>query len=163
MSSWNAKISLLNISGDPLDSSSSSRSRSAIIPTPNLPESAVSVPPQSRFSTSTRISSSRFSGGVGFNDSGVGSTCTTINFTEKERTGHRCPSSSGGCTLVTGGVEDCSKTCTKPYPLSSTMKPHTRTYYDHHYGKCSSLTVDTLFQIINTFFSIDNNILILYK
>ena len=134
------KIFSVNISGDPLDSSSSSRSRSAIIPTPNLPESAVSVPPQSRFSTSTRISSSRFSGGVGFNDSGVGSTCTTIGFAEKERNGQRCPSSSGGCTLVTGGVEDCSKTCTKPYPLSSTMKPHTRNYYDHHYGKCSSPT-----------------------
>merc|ERR1719322_535201 len=93
--------------GDPLDSSSSSRSRSVIIP--NVPDaSSGPLPPgQSRFSTSTRMSSSKFSG---LNDSGLGSTCTTVAFAEKERRMRFPSSSAGGCTLVaTGGLEDCSK------------------------------------------------------
>ena len=98
------------------------------------------MPVPSRFSTSTRVSSSKFSGGgVGLNDSGLGSTCTTVAFAEKEQNLGRLrfPSSSGtGCTLVTGGVEDCSKTSQKQlqFPLSSTMKPQNKTYYDYQYG-----------------------------
>ena len=61
-------------------------------------------------------------------DSGVGSTCTTVAFAEKERQLGRLrfPSSSGGgCTLVaTGALEDCSKNYSSQNPFSSsaTMK-----------------------------------------
>ena len=122
-----------------MDSSSSSRSRSVI-----LPESSAGLPAaHSRLSTSTRLSSSRFSGGMGLNDSGVGSTGTTITkevvFPENERNlgrSLRFPSSSGGCKLITGGVEDCSKFAQKQFPSSLiSQQPHSRNYYDNRYGK----------------------------
>ena len=126
---------------DQIDSSSSSRSRSVIMPTTNHTESSVSHAAPSRFSTSTRLSSSRFSGGAGLNDSGVSSGCTTsggIPFSEKERNLGRLrfPSSSGVCTnLVSGGLEDCAKRANvRQCSTSTPFQPHTRNYYDHRYG-----------------------------
>ena len=129
-----------------MDSSSSSRSRSVIIPT--LPDASSGAAPtnQSRFSTSTRMSSSKFSG---LNDSGVGSTCTTVAFAEKERQLGRLrfPSSPGGCTVVaTGGIEDCSKNLSSQNPFSSTIKSgKNKGYFDPHQNSKFQICIAKVF------------------